>query len=788
MSRTAAGVVIVCLAWAASVAAQSSAPISGIITDSSGAVVVGATVDAVVVDRVVARGTTNEEGRYSLQVPAGSRLQLRVRSEGFADFVAEIPAAKGAVSRDVTLQVGGVSDTVVVTASRGAESRANVTSSVSVMTTEDVAALGSNSLAEVLRFVPGLAVEGTGREGALTSLFARGGESDYNLVLIDGVRANLDGGQFDFSRLAGAEIERVEVVRGAQSSLWGSDAMGAVVQVFTRRGSVNDAPRVSGAIEGGSFGTVRSDARITGGALQKADYQAGVTFRKTDGAFPDILPEDDRFEQTAFDGGLGAALGSRASVRTNFRYSRGQGRSVGPITYGSRDSGAVYDTKDLTWTIAANHTIGTRFAGTGTFNYFDSSNVSADSFANPPYLTYAILTGTPNALFPDGTRLVRLIDAAEFNALVAAGAFPAPGQFLASDTTSDFTGPPSLREFRRPAVRYQGDVAWAGNQRLSMGYEWERETNPLVGEQDLQNNAFFIQQHFDFTSRWFVTFGARGDSKERYDSFFSPKLSAGGFLLPFTSGGVSSVKVFGNIGKGIKSPTFSERFGGSFADPAPDLKVEEARTADLGLEATFAGQRLRASITYFDNDYTNQISFRPGVAGDGIPEFINIDGSEAHGWELEGGLQRPVSGFSIAGSYSLVDTRVVTNQSTSQQFQPGQPLLRRPKHSGSVRAAYTVNRLTVDYNVRVVGDRHDNSFNGMRTVPNTERPTAVTTDITVNPGYTVQGLGFSVKAHDALTVFLRVDNLADTEWDSALGYPGLPRAAVVGARFDVGRR
>ena len=788
MSRTAASAVIVVLVWAMSLSAQAPVTVSGIVTDGSGAVVTGATVEAVVVDRLAARASTNEEGRYNLQVPAGTRPQLRVRAEGFADFVADLPVAVGPVTRDVRLQVGGVSDTIVVTASRGAESRTNVTNSVSVMTAEDIAALGSTSLAEVVRFVPGLAVEGAGREGAVTSLFARGGESDYNLVLIDGVRANLDGGQFDFSRLAGAEIERVEVVRGAQSSLWGSDAMGAVVQVFTRREGVNSVPRVSGALEGGSFGTVRSDARITGGALQKADYQGGVTYRKTDGAFSDILPEDDRFEQTAFDGGLGATLGKRASVRTNLRYSRGEGQSVGPITYGSRDSGGHYDTKDFTWTVAANHTAGPRYAGTATFNYFRYSSVSSDTFANPPYTTYTILTGTPNALFPNGTRLVRLIDATEFNALVAAGALPAPGQFLASRVTNDFTGAPSLREFRRPAVRYQGDFIWAGDQRLSVGYEWERETNPLVGVQDLQNNAFFIQQHLDFADRWFVTFGARADSKEGYDSFFSPKLSAGGFLVPFSNGAVSSVKVFGNIGRGIKSPTFSERFGGSFADPSPDLKVEEARTADLGLEATFAGQRLGASVTYFDNDYTNQISFRPGVAGDGIPEFINIDGSEAHGWEFEGGLRRAVLGILITGNYSLVDTRVVTNQSTSQQFQPGQPLLRRPKHSGSIRAAYTVSRVTVDYNVRMVGDRHDNSFLSLRTVPNAERPAAITTDITVNPGYSVMGLGVSVKAHDALTVFLRVDNLADTEWDSALGYPGLPRAAVVGARFDIGRR
>ena len=143
MSRTAASAVIVVLVWAMSLSAQAPVTVSGIVTDGSGAVVTGATVEAVVVDRLAARASTNEEGRYNLQVPAGTRPQLRVRAEGFADFVADLPVAVGPVTRDVRLQVGGVSDTVVVTASRGAESRTNVTNSVSVMTAEDIAALGS---------------------------------------------------------------------------------------------------------------------------------------------------------------------------------------------------------------------------------------------------------------------------------------------------------------------------------------------------------------------------------------------------------------------------------------------------------------------------------------------------------------------------------------------------------------------------------------------------------------------------------------------------------------------
>ena len=751
--------------------------------------IAGAVVEAVIADRVVAARTTGADGAYKIVLPAGVPFALRARRAGFADQSVAFAGSSHELTRNIDMAIGAVSDTLVVSASRGVVNREAVTQSVNVMSRSDIEALGSTELSEVLRFVPGLSIEGTGREGGgPISLFARGGDSDYNVVLIDGVRANLDGGRFDFSRVAAGEIDRVEIVRGAQSALWGADAMTSVVQVFTKRAAATDAAELSGSAESGSFNTFRGNAGVDGGARGKADYRVGVTYRTTGGAFSDLLPEDDEYRQTAVDGGVGVALGTRATIRGGVRYSKARGHSVGAVTYGARDTGTAYDTDDLSTHVTVSHAAGSRFAGTGTLNYFRYKGVSADTVGDPAYTTYAILAGTPNALFPNGTRLVRLIDQTEFNSLVAAGALPAPGQFLASRASGDFPFD-SLTEFRRPSLRYQGDYSWGAGQRLSAGYDWERETNPNVAGFDLDNQGFFVQQQFTLADRWFATAGLRVDSKESYSTFVSPKLSMGGFLVPPRPGALSSLKAFGNIGRGVKSPTFTERFGGAgFADPNPDIQVELARSADLGLEATIGGERLRASAIYFNNDFTDQISFRPGVAGDGVPEFINIDGSKATGWEVELALQKPLAGLTAIASYALVDTEVVTNQSTSQQFQPGQPLLRRPKHSGTIRAAYGYGRASVHFNLRLIGQRFDNSFLSLRTVPNAERPAAMTTDITVNPGYSVMGLGADVRAHQALTVFVRVDNLADERYDSALGYPGLPRAVVVGARWNIGRR
>lgn len=760
--------------------------VAGVVTDGSGAVLAEAIVDVLVAQQSIAVTTTGADGRYQLAMPVGVPATLRVRRAGFADHVVALTGASGAIVQDIALRLGGLSDTLVVTASRGLQGRSTLTQSVTVATRRDIQMLGGTSLADVLRYVPGVSVEGNGREGAVTSMFARGGESDYNLVLIDGVRVNVSGGQFDFSRIAASEIERVEVVRGAQSSLWGSDAMGSVVQIFTTQSGATDAPVASGSIEGGSFGTWRGDARLGGGARQRVDYQVGLSSRRSAGAFADILPEDDRFEQTASDAGAGLLVGHRASVRGSLRYSRSDGRSVGPITFGSRDTGGVYDSKDLSGHLAVSHTFGSNFAATASISEFRYDNHTADTVADPAFRTYAILAGTPNAIFPNGTRLVRLVSQAEFDALVATGAEPGPGQFLASRQSTDFTFAGQSR-FERRAVRYQGDYVWGGG-RLSAGYEWEREVNPLASGFRLSNNAAFVQQQLSWRDRWFLTVGARVDDRQQYDTFVSPKLSAGGYVRPTRAGAWSSLKVFGNLGRGIKSPTFGERFGGSFADPSPNLRVERARTGDVGIEATFASQRVLTTATVFDNDYVDQVAFRGGVAGDGIPEYINIDGSKATGIELEVALQRPLAGVMAGATYAWVANEVVTNVSTSQQFQPGQPLLRRPRHAGTIRVSYAIGRASLMAHARLVGQRHDNSFLSLRTVPSPSRPAPFTTDITVNPGYLVVGLGAEARVRRSVTLFLRGDNVGDAAYDNALGYPGLPRALVVGARFNIGLR
>src|SRR5688572_3586288 len=169
---------------------QSTIAIRGRVADASGGVVAGATIEAVVADRRFATATSAKDGTYRVEVPRGVPLDLRVSLAGFADQTLAIPGQHGDATRDVVLPVAGLSDTLIVTATRAPASRAAVTESVTAFTQQDIQALGSASLADVMRFVPAVSVESNGRDGAVASMFSRGGESDYNLVLIDGVRAN----------------------------------------------------------------------------------------------------------------------------------------------------------------------------------------------------------------------------------------------------------------------------------------------------------------------------------------------------------------------------------------------------------------------------------------------------------------------------------------------------------------------------------------------------------------------------------------------------------------------
>ena len=169
---------------------------------------------------------------------------------------------------------------VVVTATRLPRSAAGVPAAVAVLRGAELRAQGIHTVLEALRDVPGAAVVQTGSFGGQTSLFLRGGQSNYVKVLVDGVPVNQPGGSFDFANLTIDNVERIEVVRGPASVLYGSDAVTGVVQIFTRRGT--GASRAEGSVQGGTYGTLAWDAETSGGS-QVASYSVSISRFASDG-------------------------------------------------------------------------------------------------------------------------------------------------------------------------------------------------------------------------------------------------------------------------------------------------------------------------------------------------------------------------------------------------------------------------------------------------------------------------------------------------------------------------
>jgi len=721
--------------------AQSPGPaaVSGIVVDQSGQPIPRATV------RVLdARGTetshtfADEAGRFRLTTPGDCRVTASLI--GFQPASVACAASTAGALR-LVLNVAPIQETVVVTATRTEAPMSQVGASVTVFTGDDLERRQLPLVAELLKSSPGAMVIRTGAPGGVTSLFIRGGESNYNKVLLDGIPLNEPGGTFNFSNVTTEGLERVEIVRGAQSALFGSDAMASVVQLVSKRADRRDGqPHVSGLIEGGSFGAVHGSGTVSGTA-GRTDYLAGAAGSTTDNQAP-----NNSYDNTTLFANVGIAIGERATLRVIGRGELERTGTPGQTAFGRPDLDAFFTRHDGVVGVSFDEQLTPAFRQRATYSASLSNQQSTNLVADPPY--------TP-----------------------AYGALRAPFQF--SDFRFD-----SLTKLQRHHASYQADWKLAndtahGSQMLTLLADWDGERAELTDRlanavtSPSRDNFGWAVEHQALWPRIFITVGGRVEQNENFGTAAVPRGSVA-FVVHESAAGsnaVGATTVHVNAGLGIKEPTVLQSFSLSpFFLGNPGLSPERSRTVEAGIEQRFAADRVKMSATWFDNEYRNLINTRVTNPQTFSSQYFNIGLTQARGLETAFDVA-PHKYLRGRFGYTYVDSIIVDSTSpASAVLKAGQSLFRRPKHSGYAGVTWRDSRLTIDLNGVFVGSYVDSDFASFAPA------------ILLGGNYSTWDARFAYQLTPKVAATAAIDNVANASYMQPLGYPALERAFRVGLR------
>ena len=708
--------------------------LSGIVVDQSGRPLPRASVVALDRNGGEISGTfSDESGRFRLTVPSATDCRIMASLSGFQS--ASSPC--GAQPSHMVLNVAPIEETVVVTATRTEAPAAQVGSSVTVFSSDEIERRQAPPVADLLRGSPGAMIVGTGAPGGVTSLFVRGGESSYNKVLLDGIPLNEPGGTFNFSNVTSEGLERVEIVRGAQSALFGSDAMSSVVQMFTARGERDGRPKATGFFEGGTYSTLRGSGQVSGGS-GRFDYAFGAAGVATDNSVP-----NNQYDNTTLLANVGMAVSDTATLRVIARAELERTGTPGPTAFGRPDLDAYFKRQDSVGGVSFDQQVSPRLRQRASYSLSASNQQSTNLVTDPPY--------TPSY-----------------------GESRAPFEF--ADFLYD-----TLNTLRRHHASYQADWRLAndsthGSQLLTLLADWDGERadlrDRLAGTLTApsRNNFGWSVQHQAVWQRLFITVGGRVEHNDSFGTSAVPRGSIA-FVPHTANGNLGDTTVHASAGLGVKEPTLLQSFSLSpYFHGNPDLLPERSRTVEAGVEQRLANDRARIGLVWFDNRYSDLIGLQTTNPSTFEASYYNIGLTTARGleWTFEAAPTRRLRG--LAG-YTFLDSQVVESTSPSNMvLMAGQMLFRRPRHSGFAGIAWHDDRLTIDLNGVFIGSYVDSDFASL--VP----------PIVTNPGYTTWNARFSYKILSQLALTAAIDNLNDADYMEPLGYPALRRAARAGLR------
>ena len=797
-----------------------AASIRGVVTDATGAKVTGAAIVLIGNGKVVANAVSRADGSFEITTGSAGRFFLVVSAKTFRqlqtpDFYAGRFAS---VERDIVLEPAWVRQSIVVAATGTPTPQPQTSSATTVLGPLDLAL--RSSLVNSLRLMPGSFLVQDGQRGAQSSLFVRGGGSDDNMVLLDGVNVGDLGNQFDFGPFSTTGVESAEVYRGPDSNLYGAGAMTSVVSIATPRGTTS-FPSLIFQGSGGNFNTSQERLQLAG-ARGKLDYLGEYSWLQTGNSLP-----NDRFHLGSAVGNFGWQPNSSTQIRGVAHYNvSATGIPNAWGFYHVADDATQKDQDTYVSASIANQTTA-KFHNTVRYGLVRKRE------------QYSLWRQTNGCVGDCTTNTLGLPVT-----IVGANGYSTSGQAVI-DYAQTYPFRYQLASDRDELV-YQGDFTATPHLAALIGFHYEDErgfenepTYFTYDHTERRNYNYLASVHGDFKNRFFYTLGG---SLEHYSLFGTQTTPRGGFsyyVLPARSGVFSSTRILFNYGDAVREPKLTDEFGslyrflalGGFQSTAAQLGIgplaaPAVRMYEGGLAQSFLSERIAFRATYFHNQFGREIEYVggkllpnviPGLTPDrkmqlenalgfyftnDYPLAVNSEAYLAQGAEagVEIGIGRNIY---LRGGYTYLDAQVQRSFSSDNEALLGgapftfdgiplgaySPLkgarpFRRSPHTGFFTATYAGKRISGNFTSSFAGRSDDSTYlafadaNGLNSLllPNRN----------LDPGYAQLDFGGSFRLNSWLNIFAQANNLVGNQHIAPIGYISLPMNVRAGLRLQWG--
>jgi vitamin B12 transporter len=790
--------------------------VRGVVTDALSKPVPGARIQLIQGQKAVAVGVAGLDGSYEIRSTESGRFTLLTSSTTFYPGIGEnfYGGSTDEVVQNIVLETSSVREDVTVTAT-GTPTPVEQSSAAVTLIPESYLAT-TIGIADALRQSAGVDVVQTGQAGGVTSLFVRGGNSTANRVLIDGIPANDVGGIFDFGTVSTTGMAGMELYRGPNSALYGTDAGASVVSLATPRGtSIRPTFNYSG--DAGNFHTWRDEAALSG-AHKKVDYYTAFSRFDTSNALA-----NDEYHSTTSAANVGYAILANTLARFTIRNADSAAGLPGAHDfYGISASGKQKD-RDIYSGITLENRIDSGWHNLVRYG-IARRREQAQQFGNVgmPISFDDVTLGpcTPSSTGCFTEYFGNVVTIRGGNGSTAKG-------------QASFFIPTEKQDSNRDELHYQTDYSFSHYLSALFGFRYENERGSFVtsfSNEKLQrtNYEYTLQLQGEIKNRLFYSAGGGLEKNHLYGITGAPRIGISYVPVRPDTKWFRGTLLRANAATGVQEPTLGIQFASLYtqlqqAGDAADIAKfhvmpagpQRSRTYDIGVDQNIKGEKLVLKVDYFRSTFNHQLEgvdsgalvqvfhYSPSVANNVFTPYLNSLAFRAQGIEMEMKWQ-PAPRFFVRGGYTYLDA-VVTQSFSSDAYNGGTfnnnpafpgiaigaegPLVgarpfRRPPHTGFFAVQYTGSRFGAAFKGALVSrsddstflDGFDPNFGNSLILPNRD----------LDFGYAKLDANLTYAVKRRVTVFSELDNLLGQQHMGPIGYPALPFTVRAGLKIRVG--